>query len=313
MSRRNDKQRKVLGRGLSALLPGRPPAPVPEPEEHEHPGKDTPAATHASLDQIDPNPLQPRTVFDHQKLEELAASIRSNGLIQPLIVRKRGERYELIAGERRLRAAKLAGLAEVPVLVQDYADDRILEIALVENIQREDLNPIETAQALARLARELKLSHEEIGVRTGKDRTTVTNLLRLLNLPEGVQLLLAEHRLSMGHARALLGVEDQSGQLELADEAAAQGYSVRQVERLVQQQNRHRAPGEPKAPRADDPNVAAAVRDLESALGTRVKIVEKSEQKGYIQIEYYSQDDLNRLYEVIMNGSGSKDGAGGRS
>ena len=201
--------------------------------------------------------------------------------------------------------------------MQDYADDRLLEIALVENIQREDLNPIETAQALSRLARDLRLSHEEIGARTGKDRTTVTNLLRLLNLPEAVQLLLAERRLSMGHARALLGIEDNARQAELADQAAAQGYSVRQVERLVQDHTRNRdqlaEAAERRSQSKQDPNVTAAVRELEAALGTRVKIVAKSGQKGSIQIDYYSQDDLNRLYELLINASVPRDGAGGRS
>ena len=166
----------------------------------------------------------------------------SNGLIQPLILRRKDDRYELIAGERRLRAAHLAGLTEVPAVIQDYADDRILEIALIENIQREDLNPIETAQALDRLAREMHLSHEEIGRRTGKDRTTITNLVRLLKLPAEIQLLLAERRLSMGHARAILGLPDEGSQLALANKTAAQGFSVRQVERMVQE--RHREPEE---------------------------------------------------------------------
>lgn len=287
MNNKGLDRRKALGKGLSVLLPVR--APVPRSAET--------LATHIHISHIDPNPLQPRTIFDATRIQELAASIQANGIIQPLIVRKKGDRYEIIAGERRLRAAKLANLADVPVVVQDYADERLLEIALVENIQREDLNPMETAQALERLVREMGLSHEEIAIRTGKDRTTITNLIRLLRLPQEVQLLLAERRLSMGHARALLGLPTPELQKELADKTAAQGYSVRQVERLVQKVNEPREPSE-KA--LEDPNVKAAVDELESALGTRVRIVEKTDQRGRIEIDYYSQEELNRLYEFIL-------------
>ncbi len=310
MNKAPDKQRKVLGKGLSALLPqSRSHVPATEPSREHAPAG--PLITQLSVDEIDPNPLQPRTVFDHARIDELAASIRANGIIQPLIVRRHGDRYELVAGERRLRASKLANLERVPGVVQDYADNQLLEIAIVENLQREDLNPIETAQALDRLGRDLHLSHEEIGVRTGKDRVTVTNLLRLLKLPEPVQLLLAEHRLHMGHARALLGLPTQELQAQFAERAAAQGYSVRQVERLVQEATRERDTGQPAAQpnQPQDPNVAAAIRDLESALGTRVRIVEKSDKRGRIEIEYYSQDDLNRIYEIITG----VNGAGGRS
>src|SRR6202044_2449148 len=176
--------------------------------------------------------------------QELAQSISVNGLIQPLILRRKADRYELIAGERRLRAAHLAGLTEVPAVVQDYADDRILEIALIENIQREDLNPMETAQALGRLHTEMNLSHEEIASRTGKDRTTITNMIRLLRLPGEVQLLVAERRLSMGHARAILGLVSPELQAQVAEKAAAQGLSVRQVKRLVKKVNEPREPSE---------------------------------------------------------------------
>jgi ParB family chromosome partitioning protein len=242
-------------------------------------------------------------VFDPARLQELADSIIANGIIQPLIVRRKQDRFELIAGERRHRAAKLAGLSHVPVVVQDHADGHLLEIALVENIQREDLNPIETAQALERLAREMNLSHEEIGRRTGKDRVTVTNLIRLLRLPDEVQLLLAEHRLSMGHARALLGLTTTEQQIEYGNRAAAQGYSVRQVERLVQDavQERAQGSGDSRAPadRRQDPNVKAAATELENILGTRVRIIEKTDQRGKIEIDYYSQDDLHRLYDMI--------------
>ena len=176
-----DKQRKALGRGLSALLPQRSAATAVQPATE--PVIAGPQVASIPIADIQPNPLQPRSVFEATRLEELANSIETHGIIQPLLVRRQGPRYELIAGERRLRAAKLAGLVEVPCIVQDYADDRILEIALIENIQREDLNPMETAQALERLHTEMNLSHEEIAARTGKDRTTITNMIRLLRLP----------------------------------------------------------------------------------------------------------------------------------
>ena len=301
MNKAPDKQRRALGKGLSALLPNRPIAP-PSASTEPATGSGARVAT-IPISQIEPNPLQPRTSFDSGRMQELANSIETNGIIQPLIVRRKADHYELIAGERRLRAAKLAGLADVPVIVQDYADEKLLEIALIENIQREDLNPIETAQALERLAREMGLSHEEIASRTGKDRTTITNLIRLLRLPADVQLLLAERRINMGHARAILGLATPELQTQLAEKAAAQGYSVRQVERLVKKVNEPREPSETPF---EDPNIKAAIRELESALGTRVRIVEKTNQHGRIEIEYYSQEELQRVYEHIL-GSRTKE------
>lgn len=295
MNNAPDKHRKALGKGLSALLPTKTPGAVQRPPQET--ARETGRAALVPISQIEPNPLQPRTTFHQDRLQELANSIQTNGIIQPLIVRRKADHYELIAGERRLRAARVAGLTEVPVVVQDYTDERLLEVALIENIQREDLNPIETAQALDRLVREMHLSHEEIARRTGKDRTTITNMIRLLRLPADVQLLLAERRLSMGHARAILGLPTPELQTQLADKASAQGYSVRQVERLVKKVNEPREPSE-KA--LEDPNVKAAVRELESALGTRVRIVEKTNQHGRIEIEYFSQEDLQRVYELIV-------------
>jgi ParB family transcriptional regulator, chromosome partitioning protein len=293
MSKPPDKHRRALGKGLSALLPSKPSSPAAA-------ATGTPSSGRVGMLpilQIEPNHLQPRTVFDPERMQELANSIEKNGIIQPLVVRRKGDQYELVAGERRLRAAKMAGLAEVPAVIQDYADERLLEIALVENIQREDLNPIETAQALDRLAREMHLSHEEIALRTGKDRTTITNMIRLLRLPADVQLLVAERRLNMGHARAILGLPNSDLQRELAEKTAAQGYSVRQVERLVKRVNE---PREPAKELPQDPNVKAAAADLERSLGTRVRIIEKNEQHGRIEIEYYSQQELQRLYEHIL-------------
>ncbi|MBV9770659.1 MAG: ParB/RepB/Spo0J family partition protein [Bryobacterales bacterium] len=295
MNTTHDKQRKALGRGLAALLPQRPATPA---QTISHSTVSQPQIASLAIGQIQPNPLQPRTIFDATRLEELANSIKVNGIIQPLLVRRKGSAYELIAGERRFRAAKLAGLAEVPAIVQDYADERLLEIALIENIQREDLNPMETAQALERLHAEMNLSHEEIATRTGKDRTTITNMLRLLRLPDAVQLLVAERRLSMGHARAILGLNTPELQTQIAEKASAQGFSVRQVERLVKKVNQPREPSE--AP-MQDPNMKAALGDLEVALGTRVRIVEKTHERGRIEIEYHSQEELQRIYDTIVS------------
>jgi ParB family chromosome partitioning protein len=301
MSNAADKQRKVLGKGLSALLPGRAPtdAGVAAAPAAIH------APSHLPIDLIQPNPLQPRVVFQADRLEELAASIRVNGIIQPLIVRRHAGQYQLVAGERRWRAARMAGLSEVPVVVQEVTDPLMLELALIENIQREDLNAIETAHAFERLGRDLGLSQEEIGRRTGKDRTSIANTLRLLKLPTEVQLLLAEHRLSMGHARAVLGLAEAEQQIEVAEKAAAQGLSVRQVETLVQELNADRPKSGSRKEHFQDPNVRAAVEQLERVLGTRVRIVELTEQRGRIEIEYYSQAELDRLFEHI-SGSGSK-------
>ncbi len=299
MSKVSDNPRKALGRGLTSLLVSRTPAKAqasPQPAGPAPPHAET--MTRIGVDLIDPNPLQPRTVFQADRLQELADSISANGIIQPLVVRPRDGRYQLVAGERRWRAARLAGVVEVPVFVQDVSDDRLLEITLVENIQREDLNPIEVAHAFDRLARELELSHDEIARRTGKDRSSITNTLRLLKLPSDIQQLVAERRLSMGHARAVLGLPTEELQRQVAEKASSQGLSVRQVERLVQKITSGR---EPKTlEEALDPNVKAAIQELEHVLGTRVKITGKPDQRGHIEIAYYSAEDLQRIYSLIV-------------
>jgi len=302
MSETAEKQRKALGKGLSALLPGRSSGQVGAATASAPAAPSTESPSKLAVDAIQPNPMQPRVVFQPERLEELAASIRANGIIQPLIVRRHEGHFQLVAGERRWRAAKLAGLRDVPVVVQEIADPLLLEIALIENIQREDLNAIETARAYERLGRDLGLSQEEIGRRTGKDRTSITNALRLLRLPAEVQLLLAEHRLSMGHARAILGLQTAEQQIEVAEKTAAQGLSVRQVEALVQTLTSDRTTtGKKEKP--PDPNVRAASEEMERALGTRVRIVELSDQRGRIEIEYYSQPDLDRLFQQITGGN----------
>lgn len=288
---KTENPRKALGRGLGALLPTRPPEPLaPAPAE--------PAQT-ISIDSIDPNPLQPRRAFQADRLEELAQSIRANGIIQPLVVRRAGDRYQLVAGERRWRAAKLAGISQVPVVVREIPDDHLLEITLIENIQREDLNPIETAVAFERMMRELVLTPEQVGQRTGKDRTTIVNLIRLLQLPDDLQQLVADRRLTAGHARCLLSLPTIQLQREVAEKAVAQGWSVRQLERITQKLIDGEAPKQVDEV-ALDPNVKAAIQEMERVLGTRVKIVEKARKKGRIEIEYYSSEDLDRIYSVIV-------------
>ena len=304
MNSADDKPRKALGKGLSALLPGRAPSGPTSAATAPAPIQTATKPGTLPLGLIQPNPMQPRTSFNADGLEELAASIRANGIIQPIIVRRMGETYQIVAGERRWRAARIAELEEVPVVIQDVADRAMLEVALIENIQREDLNPIETAHAFERLGRDLGLSQEEIGRRTGKDRTSIANIVRLLKLPKEVQLLVAERRLSMGHARAILGLGTADEQIQLAEKTVALGLSVRQVETQVQEMTADRgkpAPGSRKDA-AQDPNVRAAADELERALGTRVRIVELSEQRGRIEIEYYSQADLDRLYQQIVGG-----------
>jgi ParB family chromosome partitioning protein len=292
---RTENPRKALGRGLGALLPTRPTnqsAPAPAPHEE--------AALSIPIDSIDPNPLQPRRMFQSDRLSELAQSIRANGIIQPLVVRRSGERYQLVAGERRWRAAKLAGNQTVPVVIREIPDDRLLEITLIENIQREDLNPIETAVAFDRLGRELLLSPDQIGQRTGKDRTTIVNFLRLLQLPADIQQLVAERRLTAGHARCLCSLPNVELQREVAEKAVAQGWSVRQTERTTQRMLEGRKPKHVDEIQLD-PNVKAAIQELERVLGTKVRIVEKAKQKGRIEIDYYSPEDLDRIYTVIVS------------
>ena len=287
--------RRALGRGLSSLLPGKTAA-----EQHAPASKaDGPFAI-LGLDKIHPNPTQPRQIFQPEALAELAESIKSNGIIQPLIVRPKDGQYELVAGERRWRAAKLAGLTQVPAVVQEIADNKVLELALIENIQRADLNAIETAQAFERLVRELNVSHEELGQRTGKNRTTITNFIRLLKLPVDLQQLVAEDKLSMGHARALLSLADEQKQRDIALKCIALNLSVRSLEKMIQNLTEPRGGKEAKEPPKLDPNIRAAIEEMERVLGTRVRIVATGNDRGHIEIEYYSQDDLDRVYLQII-------------
>jgi ParB family chromosome partitioning protein len=235
---------------------------------------------------------------------ELTQSIERDGIIQPIIVRRvaSGE-FEIIAGERRWRAAKTAGLARVPVIPRTADDQKVLELALIENIQREDLNPIELAQAFHRMAAELGLSHDQIGEKTGKDRVTITNYIRLLQLPEDLQALVAARKLSPGHARALLRIQEPLAQREMAERSIREGWSVRQIEEYTRPEKAAGSSSGASKPREEptlDPNVKAAIGELERRLGTRVRIVEKGKDKGHIEVEYYSQEDLDRIYGLIV-------------
>ena len=293
MTTPHENPRRALGRGLGALLPTRPLAAVTPAST-----ADTDSSSRIGIELIDPNPVQPRRVFQQDPLHQLAESIRQHGIIQPLVVRRSGDRFQLVAGERRWRAAKLAGLTEVPAVVQEISDDHLLEITLIENIQREDLNPIELAIALDRMAHELNINQDEIGRRTGKDRSTISNSIRLLQLPTDLQQLVAERRLSAGHARSLLALTDEEMQRKLAEKIVAQGLSVRQVERMTKRLTEPREPGS-EDEEALDPNVKAAIADMERVLGTKVRIVEKNNARGRIEIDYYSPEDLDRIYTLI--------------
>jgi ParB family chromosome partitioning protein len=291
--------RKALGKGLSALLPSRPSIPDPDPASRREELQNIP------LDRIEPGEEQPRDSFDDQKLAELAQSIRANGLIQPITVAASPNgKFRIIAGERRWRAAQIAGLTEIPALVRNVAQHHHLELALIENIQREDLNPIEIATAFYRLATDYGLNHDQIAQRTGKDRSTVTNLLRLLRLTPRVKDALVAGTISVGHARALLNFTDSEAQANACETIIAKQLSVRETEALVKNLTQPKEGIETKEKKRDspdlDPNVRAALDEMAMALGTRVRLVKRSPTSGRLEIEYYSQDDLDRIYSVIV-------------
>jgi ParB family chromosome partitioning protein len=295
--------RKALGKGLHSLLPNRNAA---EPAKAAQATAAAPAVSQQqflSIDRVTANPNQPRRDFDETALLELSQSIERDGIIQPLLVRIiSANQYQIIAGERRFRAAKLAGLTEVPVIVREANDEKVLELAIIENIQREDLNPIELALAFQRMAIELSLSHEQIGQKTGKQRVTITNSLRLLQLPLDVQQLVISDQLSPGHARALLKLADDEVRREVAGRCVAEGWSVRQIEEFTRPATVPGAASKKEKPEPPpvDPNVRFAIEEMERALGTRVRIAEKGKKKGQIEIEYYSEDDLSRIYDLIV-------------
>lgn len=283
--------RQPLGRGLSALL-GEESAPAAH------------GPTEIDIDLIDPNPEQPRTLFAESALEDLARSIRANGIVQPIVVRAKDGRYQIVAGERRWRAGQKAGLRKIPVIVKDIPDDKLLEIALVENIQRQELNPIEEANAFRRLIDRVGLTQETIADRVGKNRTIVSTSLRLLKLPESIQRYIAEGRLSAGHGRALLMTEDAAIQQTVSTHAMELNLSVRETERAVRKLMR--TGGEPvenkEVTKTVDPNVKQAETRLMRHFSTNVRIVSKPNGKGgKIELEYYGEEDLNRIYSILMN------------
>lgn len=280
------EKRPALGRGLSALIPDAAPAAVNE------------RALDVDSDLLRPNQFQPRSTMDESKIEELARSIRANGIIQPIVVRKKDGGYEIVAGERRWRASQRAGLLKVPVVVRDIPDDRLLAVALIENIQRENLNPIEEAHAYRRLAEDHQLTQEQIADAVGKDRSSIANYVRLLKLPQEVRANVGSGVLSMGHARALLGLPDETSQLRVARDIVARSLSVRETEALVKRAS------EPVTikPAADkDVHTRAAEERLRFALGTRVRIVRKR-KGGQIEVEFGTEEELQRVFEMLTDG-----------
>jgi ParB family chromosome partitioning protein len=298
------QKRKALGRGLAALIPGtRELEAVPAPTfgAPTGAGRDADGLRTVAIEDVHPSAQQPRKQFDDARLDELAASIRVQGIIQPLVVRERAAGgYELIAGERRWRAAQRAGLHEVPAVVRDVAPKRAFEMALVENLQREDLNPIEEAQGFERLVEEFGYTQETLAARVGKDRSTVANALRLLRLPESVLGLVIAGRLSMGHARALLGLEAADAIERLARRVVARELSVRQVEALVRREREDDGRAPPTPPAAPSASARDLALRLTRALGTRVKVVEEGPGKGHLAISYHSLDQLDAVLARIL-------------
>lgn len=274
---------KGLGKGINALFPGESLATV-ETIENLH------------LKSIQPNPYQPRKIFDDEAIQELCDSIKEHGILQPIIVRKKGTLYEIVAGERRFRAAKLAGLDEIPAIVRDLTDEETMELAILENLQREDLTPIEEAEAYSKLMGNLKFTQEQLALRLGKSRSHIANHIRLLGLPEKVRDMVTDGRLSMGHGRTLLGLRKKTQIIPTADRVMKEGLNVRQLERLVQKLNED-VPRETPVEKKD-----LFLQERESHLrdyfGTSVKI-KKTKDKGKIEIEFFSEEDLERILDLL--------------
>lgn len=277
--------RQVLGKGLSALIPEKPSSEL-EGKRSFH---------FCGIEEIQPNPFQPRKAFGDEQLQELAGSIREKGILQPLVVRRKGESYELIAGERRWRAAQKAGVKEVPILIKDVPESEILELSLIENIQRENLNPIEEAEAFKGLVDHFHLTQEEVSRKVGKDRTTVANTIRLLKLPPEIRQSLADGAISMGHARAFLSLDGLEKQKLAFKKVLAANLSVRQTESLVK---RIHSKGHPRHSK-NNQEWSPMVEELQRVLGTKVRIV-GNRKRGRIEIEFYSQDELDRIIDQLQ-------------
>jgi ParB family chromosome partitioning protein len=282
-------ERKALGKGIGALIP-----------EKEISAQEK--ILMLKIEQIKPNPFQPRENFDHQSLEELTQSIREKGIIQPILVRRRGDDYELIAGERRLRAAKLLNIKEIPVLIRDAEDEDSLELSLIENIQRQDLNPIEEARAYQYLIDKFQITQEKLSEVLGKARTSIANTLRLLKLPQEVQEEIKKGRISFAHGRALLEIEDQNQQRRLCQAVISKGLSVRELENLIKMR-RPKISKQKIHPGLREPYIAVLEEELQHILATKVRI-SKRKKRGHIAIEFYSQQDLERIVHRIRGGKG---------
>jgi ParB family chromosome partitioning protein len=281
-------KRRALGRGLNALLP------AASLSAADKKFLDVP------IDSIVSNKHQPRTVYHPERLNELAQSIKSNGVVQPIIVRKAGAHYQLIAGERRWRAARIAGLKTIPAVVRDVSEYKTLEMALIENIQREDLNPIEEATAYASLIDEFQLKQDEVAQRVGKDRSSIANYLRLLKLPQELKDQIQNQELSMGHARALISLEKVKDQIEVAKRILSEHLNVRQTENLIRNwKTGHTKPEKESSAARIDPNIRAAEQKLQEKLGTQVTIRSSSDGKGRIEIHFHDTDDLIRIFDLI--------------
>jgi len=278
-------ERKALGKGLGALIP----------ERESGAGREE--IMYVPISQIKPNPFQPREDFDQQGLEELAQSIKEKGVIQPLLVRRKGDLFELIAGERRLRAANFLNIKELPIIVKNVEDKDSLEIALIENIQRQELNPIEEAHAFQHLIDKFGVTQEKIGEILGKSRVSITNTLRLLKLPHEIQQELKNGRISFGHARALLEIGDANQQRKLAQEAIAKDLSVRELENLIKSR-RPKMPKRHMAASSREPFLAVLEEELQHALATKVRIAKRA-KRGHILVEFYSQEELERIVNLI--------------
>lgn len=285
-----DKQKKALGRGLSALIPQAAPSAAPTAAADAQKG-----VLELPIEAIQRDAAQPRKSFDEEKLKELSESIRAQGIIQPVLVRKDGAGYRIIAGERRWRAAQLAGLKEIPALVREASEAEAFEMALVENLQREDLNPIEEAEGYHRLVDEFRLTQEQVSQRVGKERSSVANALRLLQLPDEVKAMVASGELQMGHARALLGVPRLPELKELAAKVAERKLSVRETERLVKER---KDSGSDKKKAGVSPQQRAVTEELQRLLGTKVRLTDNG-GKGTIEVDFYSYEDLDRLLALF--------------
>jgi ParB family transcriptional regulator, chromosome partitioning protein len=292
----NQNRKPALGRGLGALLAdARGPVTAAAPSTNGAGG----GAVRLPLEQLHPDRSNPRKRFDEAQLEELAASLKNQGVLQPILVRKDAKGYRIIAGERRWRAAEKAGLKEIPAIVREASDAEAYELALVENIQRADLNPLEEAEAFRRLVEERKLTQEQVADRVGKERSTVANALRLLTLPNEVKQLLADGEIDMGHARAILGLSKAPDMVALANAVVDEKLTVRQTEARVKGQRPAGSGSAPKKANGVSPDAKKLIEDLQRRLGTKVRLVERGSGKGTLEIEFYSYEDLDRIIHLV--------------